>query len=1041
LLFLALGLAAASLAGGAAGAEPQAGVPSGLWRTFANGDDVLALALQGKVLWAGTRAGGLVRWDPAAGTYTQFLRPQDPLAGNTVVDIALDGAGRKWLATDGGLTLFDDKGTADRGDDLWRSYTKANTFSGLPSDLVRAVAVQGDRVWVGTEQVQDPTTGAWAGGGLAQLSTNGTPDITADDVWAPVTTFEGTLKRQPDGTQKMGMVSDNVLDLLVTPKGNLWVATGPHRRLENQANPDAPKVWSRVHGGLTYRDTRGTPDPADDIWTATPCDNMQYTVTCQVQTLALDRTGFVWAGIGGRGVMYFKADEPLIIDEPARRFDASLGLGGNYVNSIAFGPAEVPALKDTVWLATSCAGTCTDRAGGLSVLNHKNTLFNKNDDVWDLDRGTPFTAGDGLARDRAQAVAVGEGMAWIGTGPALGIGGGISRLSLDSETFAANLITTCNRPGCGVPPSNFLTDIAFGKPGSRWANHVWLATGSRAAAARRFGAGAVDFDTKGTRATADDIWQQHTTVSTDADGKPPWAGLPGNNVLAIAVNGDQVWLGSTQTEWNATAKAYQDGGLALFDGARWTSRTVDTTKKGQTPGLRANGIASLATGCAGEVWVGLGSPWDFVGAGVNLLKPGTAIHDLAADTWTSYNYPELASNNTTDLAVDCAAGKVWVAAQHHISESVMGSPGGNWVGGGVAVQDVASGKWTRYDVGTGLQSYGKGTVKGEAQSVAVGPGGTAWVGAYGTKDMETATLVKQKPYWPAILNAWGGSAWTNQSFPGAGWPSSIARDAAGRLWVTTSRGGLARESYEPESWRVDRVGGGLRVFDGSAWTTLDVAASGLPSNDLSVVAVAPDGDIWVGSDGFGLARFEVGATLPTPTPDFGAPSPTPTATPSATPTETIEPTATSGSGTPSATGTLRTPGTPTAGTPGTATATRDPALSHAVYLPYTHQRRLPTPTPTATKRGTQQATPTGPTPTRTRTATRTPTSGGTPATATPNGLTATPSTTPDGSRTPTVGTPGTPATAGTPGTPGPSPSAEPEGMRIYLPFLSKPRPR
>jgi hypothetical protein len=40
-----------------------------------------------------------------------------------------------------------------------------------------------------------------------------------------------------------------------------------------------------------------------------------------------------------------------------------------------------------------------------------------------------------------------------------------------------------------------------------------------------------------------------------------------------------------------------------------------------------------------------------------------------------------------------------------------------------------------------------------------------------------------------------------------------------------------------------------------------------------------------------------------------------------------------------------------------------------------------------------------------------------------------------------VGTPGTPATAGTPGTPGPSPSAEPEGMRIYLPFLSKPRPR
>jgi hypothetical protein len=522
-----------------------------------------------------------------------------------------------------------------------------------------------------------------------------------------------------------------------------------------------------------------------------------------------------------------------------------------------------------------------------------------------------------------------------------------------------------------VPASNFVADLGFGQPGTRWAGHVWLAFGSRGAAARRFGHGVADLDTKGTHTVADDAWRSYTAAGTDTDGKPPWAGLTGDNVLAVITQGERVWFGSTTTIWSATAKAYQDGGLAVFDGTRWTARTVETTRQGQTPGLRYNAVTSLAEGCNGELWVGTGSPWDFTGAGVNVVKPGATVHELAADTWSAHPYPEVASNNVTAVAVDCAAGRAWMAAQHHITESQMGSPGGQWVGGGAAHLDLASGKWTRHDVGTGLQSYGKGSVKGEALAVLPVPGGGAWVGTFGTKDLDTPALVRQKPYWPAVLNTWSGSAWASQVFARAGWVSSLARDGDGRLWVATSYGGLARESAEPESWRTERTGAGLHVWDGVAWAHLDVASAGLPANDVAVVAVAPDGDVWIGTDGWGLAQFQVGAMPATPTPTLDLASPTPTRTPWPTATETVKPTAT----------TIPTTALPTAatGTARTATATPtpratwDPAGPAPVFLPYAAQRRA-VGAPTATRRGTRpSATPRAGTGTVTTSATSTPT--------------------------------------------------------------------
>ena len=120
-LFALLVVMAAMLLVPTGGRAAGPGLPLGRWTTYANGDDILSLAWEAGQLWAGTRHGGLVQWDPIEGSYTQYLRPQDPLAGNTVYDIAIDAGGVKWLATDGGLTRFDDAGTPSRADDSWHT--------------------------------------------------------------------------------------------------------------------------------------------------------------------------------------------------------------------------------------------------------------------------------------------------------------------------------------------------------------------------------------------------------------------------------------------------------------------------------------------------------------------------------------------------------------------------------------------------------------------------------------------------------------------------------------------------------------------------------------------------------------------------------------------------------------------------------------------------------------------------------------------------------------------------------------------------------
>lgn len=67
--------------------------------------------------------------------------------------------------------------------------------------------------------------------------------------------------------------------------------------------------------------------------------------------------------------------------------------------------------------------------------------------------------------------------------------------------------------------------------------------------------------------------------------------------------------------------------------------------------------------------------------------------------------------------------------------------------------------------------------------------------------------------------------------------TSIASDSAGNIWVGTSGGGVAR-------------------FDGTTWSVYTTANSGLPSNSITAVAIDRDDIKWFGSDGSNVIRFD-----------------------------------------------------------------------------------------------------------------------------------------------------------------------------------------
>lgn len=159
----------------------------------------LAQAPSGRVYAGGVEYGnGIYEYDESTGALLDSLTPANTqggtgpgLASNIIRSIAFDSAGKGWIALrDLGLDIWDGRGTATRGDDVW-----THVGSGLPAPFNYSLAVESpSRGWLGT------------GGGLARIE-NGV--VTGR--WTP-----STVPALP---------AAQVNDLALDSEGNVWIAT------------------------------------------------------------------------------------------------------------------------------------------------------------------------------------------------------------------------------------------------------------------------------------------------------------------------------------------------------------------------------------------------------------------------------------------------------------------------------------------------------------------------------------------------------------------------------------------------------------------------------------------------------------------------------------------------------------------------------------------------------------------------------------------------------------------------------------------------
>ncbi len=831
-----------------AAAAPRADEPlPGTWRTFANGDTVNQLLRDGDYVWSATAGGGLVRWDLVAGSYRQWLAPQDGLVSNDVngLDKAVDG--RLWLATGRGLSVLDPATGAIT------SYTPANS-PGMPARVVLAVKATPDgRLWVGFGQewdalTEDPVSkkpGTFSPGGLARFDpANGVWD---EELHAKIKR-SGGIGDDGTGIEYETILSENVTDIEIGSDGILWVGTRPYYVWDSITCPPedptctADGAWVLAGGGLAARE--------GSVWgNWLPASNEQSCYSTQINDLAADVDGRMWVATGGRGLMLMKnglrrvscknGSQPYYI----RPIRDTPGPRGNYIWSVDVAP------DGRVWVGQ---GQGHHDGLGLGILDHNNTFDDSSaanqgaawrfDDVWDfinLDDGPATSNGIISVLDVQEPTAV--LMAVIDN--RLGDGWGLRVLDTEADTWLP--LRTAD---AGLP-SNQVTDVAWnGAAGELWVatRHQGVARfdGQGWAGWQAFGRGqAVASITLDVAANKDRIpvdmadqaafdaafptTPRYVRFGDDATlyrltranlttvgenkyldvtpkllqgvkkGMPVFNVLrgPASNAASQVCFGQDgtVWAGGRETIWLGSAcppewgsECWLDGGLGQFDGSQWRvydQQTKDTNGK-TVPDQE---VQSCAVDGQGRVWVGTGDARSAEGEGIAYLDPATG-------NWTAWKKAQgspFAGNGVSDIDVDPVTGDVW--AGHHATQDCVPPPFGGAcqlvrVGGGVSRWNGS--KWDMWQKPTvPLKAFGS---QGEVNTVLVDRGaGRVWAGAWDAREKNfhwgDGFGVNAAINWCPLDCT--NSAWQSQVWPNEGEVAALALDGDGRLWAGVHRSG------------------------------------------------------------------------------------------------------------------------------------------------------------------------------------------------------------------------------------------------------------
>jgi ligand-binding sensor domain-containing protein len=258
-------------------------------------------------------------------TWQTFLLPDEPLLGNQVYDLAQDGDGVIWLATNGGVQQFIPIPAPSAAGFYDISPTQFQSFdSSVISDRVRVIEPDAEGgIWFGAEAVGRYNDERWtvytalnglAGTPVQAIEIDGQGRVWIGTPGGLTIATQGTLLNL---TRAEGLPSDNILALLAArpPEDNtVWIGTGGGGLLRLQRNQI--QVYNRENAKLPSDTITALAQDADgsllvgtDRGLARVIDGQATQIralgTAAISSLATGPNGIVWAGTVDQGAYYF----------------------------------------------------------------------------------------------------------------------------------------------------------------------------------------------------------------------------------------------------------------------------------------------------------------------------------------------------------------------------------------------------------------------------------------------------------------------------------------------------------------------------------------------------------------------------------------------------------------------------------------------------------------------------------------------------------------------------------------------------------------
>ena len=869
-LAIALLIGQAFLSPAASKVDASPATQSNDWFTYANGDDIWSLTLEGSnLLWAGTRGGGVVVWDVSDLTKrpTQYLAPQTGLAGNFVRAVAVDGNGNKWFGTERGLTRLTPGGQ-------WTTFKMDNTNNSLPSNVITALAVQDNRyLWVGTQQYWSNADKKFLGGGLARADLSVEP---------PAWTTWNTYNNQT-------IPSNNVTDIAVdtvSPEGagksDVWVTM---RGDLMDAPPDQQQnnvFFQQRDGGIIV----AHPDLSLERLQHDPKNANSWPSYSSILTVVVDPAGLKWFGTGdltagGNGFNILKGNT--VANAQWKGYSAgnvqtnanltpipSIPTDANRIINISIGARSDQ--MTSVWISLADTDEKAPYDGGLGVCDlawygWDSTTAPTCRNVYNVTGGA---SGRPLPGNLVRAVVRND------VGPALYLGTAGRLPSVDTSLFpqgtdghgiavfheptdtvlsTANIgaLSSAGQPVGISPSSNHINALAF-----RADNTLWVGNAYPSGLNESWGGAGVD------QLLSDGQTWQHLPVNESASN------------LSSAVSGiafddarGRILLGLLNQQMPDYSN--RDGGFAVVAG-----NTITYYNKGNTGGALGSNSVSAVGKDGSRLYLGTGSDWpDPHGNGA-----GVAVFDTQHDAWeTTLQQPKLIDNEISSINVHNGQtwiANTWPATRVEPSQRTGGASGFQ----GTELQQT-------YAIGS---SEGLTLGSADPRAVYMAPDGALWMGGYLTRRIGAG------PTFSDAAVAWlapGQQQWQTVTFPDEGWVSSIV-SRQGAIWLGTTRGGQNIEDITPRlrDLRTNQYAaqGGLRVYANNQWTLFTPANSPLVSGHINTLALDGNQNLWIGTS-MGLMRYSGGvpSTPVVPATPGATFTPRPTATPTVTPTATFVP--------------------------------------------------------------------------------------------------------------------------------------------------------